>query len=362
MTLAEIDTPALLLDLDAFERNLARLAASLAPHRVRVRPHAKTHKCPEIARRQIAAGAIGVCCQKVSEAEAMVAGGISDILVSNEIVGAPKLARLADLARHARVAVCVDDARNVAGLAAAAARAGIRLDVFVEIDVGSHRCGVAPGEPALVLARAVAASPHLRFAGLQAYHGPAQHIRSAEERRAAAAAAAADALRTKLLLAEHGLTCDTVTGGGTGTCPFDAASDVYDELQPGSYVFMDADYARNEPSPGGALFEQSLFVWTTLMSRPAASFGAVDAGAKAVSANPAPPQIHGHRGIAYARSADEHGVLRFDDPHCRLAIGDKLMLVPGHCDPTVNLHEWFVCIRRGAVEDLWPIAARGAIW
>ncbi len=357
--LVDVDTPALLLDLEVFERNLARLASALAPHRMRVRPHAKTHKCPEIARRQIAAGAVGVCCQKVSEAEAMAAGGIKDVFVSNEIVGAPKLVRLAELARHARVAVCVDDARNVADLAAAAARAGSRLDVFVEIDVGSRRCGVVPGAPAVALACQVAASAHLRFAGLQAYHGPAQHMRSVAERQAASAATAASVRQTRALLAARGLRCETVTGGGTGTCLFDAASGAFDEIQPGSYVFMDADYAANEATPG-ARFEQSLFVWTTLMSRPAATYGAVDAGAKAVSNQPAMSQIHGHAGVTYARATDEHGVLRFDDPACNLAVGDKLMLAPGHCDPTVNLHDWILGMRDGRVEAVWPIAARGA--
>lgn len=362
MALAEIDTPALLLDLDAFERNLARLAESLAPYEVRVRPHAKTHKCPEIARRQIAAGAIGICCQKVSEAEVMVAEGITDIFVSNEIVGSPKLTRLAELARHARMAVCVDDSRNVADVSAAATRAGTYLDVFVEIDVGSHRCGVAPGEPAVALARQIAGSAHLTFAGLQAYHGPAQHLHGLHERRAAAAAAASAVSVTKALLERQGLGCGTVTGGGTGTYIFDAASGVYDELQPGSYVFMDADYVLIELSPEAARFEQSLFVWSTLMSRPAARFGAVDAGSKAISNNPAPPQVRGHVGIEYVRAADEHGVLRFEGSDCIPKVGDKLMLVPGHCDPTANLHEWLVCIRNGLVEDIWPIAARGAIW
>ena len=183
MPLAEIDTPALLIDLDAFERNLQRMAAFAAKAGVRLRAHAKTHKSPIIAARQVALGAVGVCCQKVSEAEAMVEGGIGDVLVSNEVAGAAKLERLADLARRARIGVCVDDPANVAELEAAAARAGASLDVLVEIDVGAQRCGVAPGEPAARIAELVAAAPHLRFAGLQAYHGSAQHVRDAGERR-----------------------------------------------------------------------------------------------------------------------------------------------------------------------------------
>ena len=183
MPLAAVDTPALILDLDAFERNLARMADAVRGKPVRLRPHAKSHKCAEIATRQMALGAVGVCCQKVSEAEALVAGGVSDVLIANEVVGAGKLDHLAALARKAKVAVCVDAAQNVLDLDAAAARAGVRLDVLVEINVGADRCGVEPGAPALELARAIVASRNLRFAGLQAYHGGAQHLRSVAERR-----------------------------------------------------------------------------------------------------------------------------------------------------------------------------------
>ncbi len=361
MTLAEIDTPALVLELSAFERNLRLLPASLPSGRVRVRPHAKTHKCPEIAQRQLSAGAVGVCCQKVSEAEAMVNGGILDIHLSNEIVGACKLEALAALAKRARVSVCADDAGNVSDLAAAASGAGCRLDVMVEINVGSDRCGVSPGGAALDLARQIARSPHLRFAGLQAYYGPAQHMRSAGQRREAAAAAAEQALKTKALLLAYGIACPIITGGGTGSYVFDAASGVYDEIQPGSYVFMDADYARNEPSAGTPVFEQSLFVWTTVMSRPTAGLGAVDAGIKALSNDSGPPLVKGRPDIDYIRGADEHGVLRFHVPSQAPRVGDKLLLVPGHCDPTVNLHDWIVGVRGDQVEVVWPVTARGAL-
>src|SRR5467141_1101628 len=170
----EIDTPALVLELDAFERNLRTLTESVKGRPLRVRPHAKTHKCPEIAKRQIAHGAVGVCCQKVSEAEALVEGGIADILVSNEVVGAPKIARLAELSRHARIGVCVDNTENLRQIE----NSGAKLDVYVELEVGMGRCGIAPGEPAAALAREIARSHHLRFGGLQAYHGRAQHLRS----------------------------------------------------------------------------------------------------------------------------------------------------------------------------------------
>ena len=171
MLLADVDTPSLILDLDSFERNLQRLSESLAGRKVMLRPHAKSHKCPQIALRQIALGAVGVCCQKVSEAEAMVEGGVRDVLVANEVVGAAKLKRLAALAQQAKIAVCADDAGNTADIDSAARAAGVTLDVLVEVNVGANRCGVEPGEPALKIAQAIAACKNLRYAGLQAYQG-----------------------------------------------------------------------------------------------------------------------------------------------------------------------------------------------
>jgi len=361
MPLAEVDTPALILDLDAFERNLARMAEAVRGKHARLRPHAKSHKCAEIALRQVAAGAVGVCCQKVSEAEALIAGGAGDVLIANE-VGAPKLERLAALARRARLAVCADAAANVNDLDAAAARAGVRLDVFAEINVGADRCGVEPGAPALALARSVAACGNLRFAGLQAYHGSAQHLRSVAERRSAIERAVAMVRATRALIEAEGIACATVTGAGTGSFPLELASGAYDELQPGSYVFMDADYNRNEYDAAWPRFEQSLFVWTTVMSRPNAARAVVDAGLKASSVDSGMPQPWQLPGVDYVKASDEHGVLAIAAGAQAPALGAKLLLVPGHCDPTVNLYDWFVCVRRGVVEALWPVSARGALW
>ena len=360
MRLEEVDTPALVLDLDAFEANLDRLARAVRG-RVRVRAHAKTHKCPEIARRQVAAGAVGVCCQKVSEAEAMVEGGVADVLVSNEIVGAPKLERLAALARRARIGVCVDDAGNVRDLQAAAARAGASLDVYLELEVGMRRCGVAPGEPALALARAVAASPNLRFAGMHAYHGRAQHLRSIAERRAVIGAAAATVRATRSLLEKSGIPCPVVTGAGTGTFMLEVELGAWDEIQPGSYVFMDWDYARNEWAPPLPRFDHALFVLTTVMSRAGPSRAIVDAGLKASSVDSGMPAVWERPGLDYSHASDEHGFVEIAPGAAAPALGEKLLLVPGHCDPTVNLHDWYVCVRAGRVEALWPITARGAV-
>ena len=360
MSLAEVDTPALILELDAFERNLDRMDASLAGKSIKVRPHAKSHKCPEIALRQLKRGAVGVCCQKASEAEAMVEGGVPDVLISNEVVGAAKVKRVAALAKRARVAVCADDAGNVAALDEAARAAGVRLDVLVEINVGANRCGVEPGEPAVKLAQAIAGSKHLRFAGLQAYQGGAQHLRKVEERRAAIEKACERVKLTTDALAKAGIACEKVTGAGTGTYLFEAVSGVYHELQAGSYIFMDVDYAKNEWTESGSpRFEHSLFVWTTMMSRPTAERGVVDAGLKASSVDSGMPRVADVEGAEYVKASDEHGVLKLTG--ARLAVGDKLKLIPGHCDPTVNLYDHYVCVRGGVVEALWPITARGAV-
>ena len=361
--LSEVDTPALILDLDAFEANLQLLATAAQAAGVRLRPHAKTHKCAEIAKRQMALGAIGICCQKVSEAEAMVAAGIDNVLVSNEVVGKAKLDRLAALRKRAWVGVCADDAGNVDDLDAAAARAGVRLPVLVEIDVGAGRCGTAPGAPAVALARHIAAKENLEFAGLQAYQGKAQHIRDIGERRAAIDRAVAMVRETLDGLTAAGLDCLIVGGAGTGTFEMEAASGVYNELQAGSYVFMDADYARNLKEGGQFVdtFRHALFIYTTVMSHPAAERAYLDAGLKAFSVDSGLPTVHGLEGAELVRASDEHGALALSNPGNRPKLGDKLRLIPGHCDPTVNLYDWIVGIRNGRVEALWEVTARGAL-
>jgi 3-hydroxy-D-aspartate aldolase len=364
MTLDEVDTPALVIDLDAFERNLRRLADRVAGSGVKMRPHAKTHKCPVIALKQVELGAVGVCCQKVSEAEAMVYGGVKDVLVTNEIVGRQKLRRLMSLAHSARIGVCTDDAGQVAALDAAAGDAGVTLPVYIEVNMGGNRCGVEPGEPALELATLVADAPHLTFAGLQAYHGSAQHLRGWEERRQAIAQAADKAGRTRDLLARNGIDCPTITGAGTGTFEFETGSGVYTELQCGSYIFMDADYGRNLDRDGAPTkaFEPSLFVWATVMSRPAEDRAIVDAGLKALAFDSGPPLVCDEPAATYERASDEHSRLGISGATNRLHLGDKVRLIPGHCDPTVNLYDWYVCVRQGGVEQLWAITARGAVY
>ena len=359
----QIDTPALVIDLDAFESNLDTMATRLAGTGARLRAHAKTHKSPVIAHLQIARGAVGQCVQKVAEAEILAWGGVKDILVSNEVIGTQKLARLAALARIARIAVCADDPAGVDALAEAARNAGTRLAVLVEIDVGMTRCGVAPGSDAVALAQHIAASPHLVFGGLQAYHGRAQHIRKSDERQAAITAAIDSTRRTVDMLRQQGLDCPIVGGAGTGTFQQEAASGVYNEVQAGSYCFMDADYGRNLDDSGQPFtgFQHALFVLATVMSAVRPGLAVVDAGLKALATDCGMPLLWQRPEIRYTGASDEHGKLEFASETTSPKLGEKLRLVPGHCDPTVDRYDWYVGVRAGRVECLWPVAARGGL-
>src|SRR5258706_1677186 len=340
-----IDTPALVLDLDAFERNLERMAAALRGSKVRLRAHAKAHKCPQISLRQVALGAVGVCCQKVSEAAVFVDAGIEDVLITNQVVGDTKLRRLAALARAARIGVLVDHPQQVRALAAAARTHEVTLDVHVEVDVGANRCGVAPGEEAARLAQQIVASGPLRFMGLQCYHGPAQHMRTPQDRAAASAGAIAAARMTREAVEACGIAVERVTGAGTGSFVHERDSGVFDEIQAGSYAFMDRDYGDNQRGANDVAFEHALFVRTTVMSRPAPQRAVVDAGLKASAVDSGMPGVWQRSDLRYVKAADEHGVLATADA-AAASLGGTLMLVPGHCDPTFNLYGELGCLRR----------------
>jgi D-serine deaminase-like pyridoxal phosphate-dependent protein len=357
----DIDTPALVVDLDAFERNLDLMANAVHGAGLALRPHGKAHKCPEIALRQLDRDAVGICCQKVGEAEAFVAAGVRDVLVTNEIVGEAKLARLAAMAKTATVAVLADDVAAIPAIGAAASAAGVTIAVLVEINVGANRCGVAPGAAAVAVAQAVVRTPGLSLRGIHAYHGAAQHLRRPEERQAAIARAVSFARETKAAIEAAGMPCPTVTGAGTGTWQHERDSGVYTELQPGSYVFMDADYQQNALAPDQHHFEQSLFVVAAVMSAPVRERAIVDAGLKAFAFDSGPPLVYGAQGLSYVKASDEHGVIAVAPDARRPRLGDRLWLVPGHCDPTVNLYDWIVGLRGTRVECVWPVAARGAL-
>ena len=360
MTLAEVQTPALLVDLPTMDANIGKLSSYLAAKapRVRLRPHAKTHKSPDVARRQIAAGAIGVCCQTVGEVEAMGAAGIPDILLSNQIASREKALRLAAVASAGiRVSACVDAAAQVKLLSEAAQACGVITPVLVELDVGGGRCGVNTPEDALLLATMISKHPGLSFEGLQAYHGRAQHLRSPAERHAAIESACRVAEGAVQVIRQAGLSCRVVTGAGTGTFAAEAASGLYTELQCGSYVFMDADYARNQSdgSGGAPSFAQSLTILTTVISRPLPDRAICDAGLKAMSLDSGPPSLDRHPGIEFAGSSDEHSKLRVR-AGLDVRVGDRLQIIPGHCDPTVAMHDWILAHDGRLITDVWPIA------
>ncbi|TAD89849.1 MAG: DSD1 family PLP-dependent enzyme [Alphaproteobacteria bacterium] len=352
---ALIETPALVVDRPTFLRNLQRMAA--ATQGVRLRPHAKTHRSADVALAQIALGAVGVCCQTVGEAEALVAGGVPDVLVTNEVVSPGKLARLCGLARVARVGVLVDHPAAVDDLGRAARAAGAEVGVLVEIDVGQNRCGAIPGEPAAMLAERVVATEGLRFDGLQAYHGAAQHRRTPQERSQAIEAAALSVRRTQAALATRGLVASVIGGAGTGTFALEAASGLWTELQPGSYVFMDADYAANTWAPESVRFDQALHLVATVISAPTPERAVLDAGLKAVATDSGVPLVAGRDGWQVDRLSDEHATCRTPD---QARPGERVHLIPGHIDPTVNLHDWLVVVEAGRVVALWPVTARGA--
>jgi len=363
MAEADIQTPCLILDLDALERNIKKMGDYAAAHGMRHRVHGKMHKSVDVAKLQEnLGGACGVCCQKVSEAEVFARGGIWDVLVSNQVRDPQKIDRLARIPLlGARAICCVDDLSNIADLSAAATRHGTVIECLVEIDCGAGRCGVTTTPEVVALARAIDAAEGLKFAGIQAYQGAMQHLDHYKDRKAKIAVAVAmvkDAVDT---LAAEGIACDIVGGGGTGSYYFESTSGVYNELQCGSYAFMDADYGRILDENGNRIdrgeWENALFILTSVMSHAKADKAIVDAGLKAQSVDSGLPVIYGRDDVEYVKCSDEHGVVA--DPKGVLAINEKLRLVPGHCDPTCNVHDWYVGVRGGKVEVVWPISARG---
>ncbi|MGR3805692.1 3-hydroxy-D-aspartate aldolase BhcC [Marinibacterium profundimaris] len=363
MDISQVQTPCLVLDLDALERNIRKMGDFKLAHGMRHRAHGKMHKSVDVLKLQQRLGGVdGVCCQKVSEAEVFARGGITDILVSNQVRDPAKIDRLARMPKlGADVSVCIDALSNVADLSEAATRHGTTLGALVEIDCGARRCGVETPAEAVEIARAIAATPGLRYEGIQAYQGEMQHLPTPAERQAAFDIVLAQVRRTIAALTEAGLAPETVTGGGTGSYRFEAASGVYTELQCGSYAFMDADYGRILDDTGGRFdqgeWDNALFILTSIMSHAKPDRAVCDAGLKAQAVDSGLPVVHGRTDVTYIHCSDEHGVLT--DPGGVLKINERLRLIPGHCDPTCNLHDWYVGVRDGKVETLWPVSARG---
>lgn len=360
---ADIQTPCLVLDLDALESNVKKMGDFTKSHGIRHRVHGKMHKSVDVAKLQEQlGGSCGVCCQKVSEAEVFARGGITDVLVSNQVRDPAKIDRLAQIPKlGARTICCVDDIENVAELSAGATKHGVEIECIVEIDCGAGRCGVTSSESVVEIAKAIQSADGLKFSGLQAYQGAMQHLNKYEDRKEKiniAVAMVSDAIDA---LKNEGLESDIVGGGGTGSYYFEGASGVFNELQCGSYAFMDADYGRILDKEGNRIdqgeWQNALFILTSVMSHAKADKAICDAGLKAQSLDSGLPFIYGRDDVEYIECSDEHGVIA--DPDGVLKVNDKLKLVPGHCDPTCNVHDWYVGVRNGKVETLWPVSARG---
>jgi len=351
----QLDTPALLVHLDAMERNLRRMADYFASRPCKLRPHAKTHKCTEVGRRQVELGAIGITCAKLGEAEAMAGGGINDILIANEVVGPSKLRRLAALAARCKLTVAIDDLDNARAIARAAQQAGTEVGTLVEVDVGMARCGIPPDRDRVVrYARELSGTPGLRFRGLMGYEGHAVLIDDPEERRAKAETAVRLLLECLEWVRKAGLDVEIVSGGGTGTYDITSHFEGVTEIQAGSYVFMDARYRQVRPE-----FENALFLAATVVSRPASERVILDAGMKSITHEFGLPTVIGLPGVELVSLSEEHAKCVVKSGSCDLRPGDQVWLLPTHCCTTVNLHERYWCVRGGRLVATWPIEARG---
>ncbi len=366
MVREEICTPALVLDLDALEFNLRAMGDFVARNGLRLRAHGKMHKSVDIAKLQIGMGnAHGICCQKVAEAEVFARGGIPDILVSNQVRSATMIDRLAQLPKlGSTISVCIDDLANVYELSQAASRHGATISALVEIDCGAGRCGVTDPDEAVVIAKAINNADGLIYDGIQAYHGSLQHIYDFAKRSEEAARSHAIVKMVIATLRGAGLVPNQVSGAGTGSYMLDTRSGLYTELQCGSYAFMDADYGRIEKPPqhvsDAGPFKNALFVLTSVISNKTDGRVVVDAGHKSHAIDSGLPIIADREGFTFVSATDEHGVVTCPTNTCE--INDRLALIPGHCDPTVNLHDWYVGVRNDVVEAVWPVSGRGKIW
>jgi len=364
LTRGDIPTPALLLDLDAFEWNLNRMAAHLRARGKAFRPHGKTHKCPEIAKALARAGAVGACVAKLSEAEVFARHGIGGLLVTTQVVGRRKIERAAALASTSPDTIfVVDDPKIVRDMndAAGARTGGSPAAINLAVDLLYGRTGIAAGQPALELAKLIDSLPNVRFAGIQAYDGGASHTVGFEARRRRSEASMAAAVETRRQIERAGIECALLTGGSTGTYNIDSEIDGVTELQPGSFMFMDIDYSRIGGQDGGPYrdFRNALTVVTTVVSR-RRDAAIVDGGFKAFSTDrPFAPEPKGLEGITYAWAGDEHGRLDLTSASAEVSLGDRIEFVIPHCDPSVNLYDRIYCLRGDRVESVWSIAARG---
>lgn len=348
----DIDTPALLIDIDKMERNIKKLADFFKRQSSNVRPHTKTHKSPVLAHKQIQAGARGITCAKLGEAEVMAAAGIRDILIANQIVGTEKIARLANLAHHCDIMVAVESLENVNDLSAAAKAVGSTIRVLIEVDVGMHRCGVKSAEEALKLAQAILQKPGLRFEGIMGYEGHAVMIPDLEDRRKACLDSMQVLISVKEILEKNGIKVKIVSAGGTGTYNIAGAYPGVTEVQAGSYIVMDAHYHEVLQD-----FECALTLLATVTSRPDKRTAIIDAGMKAMTFEFGMPQLIGVPGAVISFLSEEHGHIFIEDADPK--VGQKVELIPSHCCTTINLHDRYHAVRGDRLEAIWDIAGRG---
>jgi len=350
-----LDTPALLLDLEVFERNVSKMATFFKNTEVKLRPHSKTNKCPIIARKQVEAGAVGICCQKLGEAEVMVQGGIRDILISTEIVTPLKISRLVNLAKHADLKVVVDDLDNVRNLSEASESKGVVLDVLIDINIGrNNRCGIDPGPGVVKFAQELVKYKGVRLRGLQGYEGYLMFVNPFEQRKKECLEVMGQVIETKDLLQNAGFDIEIISGGGTGTYMITGRYSGVNEIQAGSYIVMDTKYRGIE----GVDFECALSILCTVISRQG-NRAVVDVGFKSASTDSGPPSFKDTKGIEYRSGGDELGRVVITEPSRDLRAGDKLELWPSHCDTTINLHDQYYAVRKGKLEAIWPIVGRG---
>ena len=359
----DLHTPALLLDLDAFESNLEKMQAHLAANNMGLRCHTKTHKCPIIANKQIEQGAIGVCAATVSEAEIMWAGGVSEILITSPVATPEKVDRVIRIAAaNPGLQIVVDYAGGADLLDRVAKQAGIKVKVLIDLDPAMGRTGVTTGEPALALARYILDHcPSLVFSGLQMYAGHCMHIHGFDKRKAKYLDIMQRGAETRDLFESSGIPVPVFTGGGTGTFNIEPELGLLTDLQAGSYGFMDVEYLDIGGAGGGEFndFEPSLFVLVTAISKPQDPMITVDGGFKVLATDTVAPRFRDLEGVTWVWGGDEHGIVVLNNPSMDVALGDKLFVVTPHCDPTFNLHDWCFPYRDGVVEEIWPIAARG---
>jgi len=357
----DLPTPCLVLDLDRFESNLDNMTSWVSKRGISLRPHAKTHKCAEIARHQLQKGAIGICVATVAEAEVMVRAGIRGLLITGEMVGEPKISRLIQVVSKAPdTMVVVDNASNVEDLQRAAKSASVEISLLIDLDIGQNRTGIQPGEPALKLAESIGRCKNLALKGLCAYAGHVAHVIGFQDRRESSREALAMALATRDLLSKNGHNMEILSAASTGTYNIDPDIEGITELQSGSYVFMDVEYRGIGGQRGDVYddFAPALCVLGTVVHR-SGNKAIVDAGLKAFSTDRAfGPESLDITGLKYEFAGDEHGRLVLQNPSREILLGDKLRFIIPHCDPTVNLYDRIHCIRGEVVEDVWAIMER----